>query len=63
MIRVLMFDEHSEPESIQYQLNELIKETNSELIDLICVSQSYKGLNNMQKLIYTLRFKDNEDLD
>ena len=60
MIRVLMFDEYSEPESIQYQLNELIKETNLELIDLICVSQSYKGLNNMQKLIYTLRFKDNE---
>ena len=60
MIRVLMFDEQSEPESIQYQLNELIKETNLELIDLICVSQSYKGLNNMQKLIYTLRFKDNE---
>ena len=55
-----MFDEQSEPESIQYQLNELIKETNLELIDLICVSQSYKGLNNMQKLIYTLRFKDNE---
>ena len=58
MIRILMFDEDSTQESIQYQLNELIKEQGTELLSIQTVSQSVKGLNNMDRIIYTLRFKE-----
>jgi len=58
MIRILMFDEDSTQESIEYQLNELIKEQGTELLSIQAVSQSVKGLNNMDRIIYTLRFKE-----
>jgi len=58
MIRILMLDEDSTQESIQYQLNELIKEQGTELLSIQTVSQSVKGLNNMHRIIYTLRFKE-----
>ena len=58
MIRILMFDEDSTLEAIQYQINELIKEQGTELLSIQTVSQSVKGLNNMDRIIYTLRFKE-----
>ena len=60
MIKIIMFDEHSTPEQIETQLNELIIETGLECIDVQSVSQSYMGLNNMDRIIYTLRFIDND---
>ena len=53
-----MFDEDSTLEAIQYQINELIKEQGTELLSIQTVSQSVKGLNNMDRIIYTLRFKE-----